>query len=106
MKKNIFITGGGGFIGSHLVERCVKLGHKVKVLSPYNIDNSWGWMDTFEKKIKNNVEVILGDVNDFNLIKKETKKIDIIFHLAALISIPYSYKSPKSYLDTNIIGNL
>jgi len=104
MKKNIFITGGGGFIGSHLVERCVKLGHKVKVLSPYNIDNSWGWMDTFEKKIKNNVEVILGDVNDFNLIKKETKKIDIIFHLAALISIPYSYKSPKSYLDTNIIG--
>jgi len=104
MKKNIFITGGGGFIGSHLVERCIKLGHKVKVLSPYNIDNSWGWMDTFEEKIKKNVEVILGDVNDFNLIKKETKKTDIIFHLAALISIPYSYKSPKSYLDTNIIG--
>ena len=104
MKKKIFITGGGGFIGSHLVERCVKLGHKVKILSPYNIDNSWGWMDTFDKRVKNNIEVILGDVNDFNLIKKETKKIDIIFHLAALISIPYSYKSPKSYLDTNIIG--
>tara|TARA_B100001057_G_scaffold175337_1_gene176011 strand:- start:59064 stop:60062 length:999 start_codon:yes stop_codon:yes gene_type:complete len=104
MKKNIFITGGGGFIGSHLVERCVKLGHKVKILSPYNIDNSWGWMDTFDKRVKKNIEVILGDVNDFNLIKKETKKIDIIFHLAALISIPYSYKSPKSYLDTNIIG--
>ena len=61
-------------------------------------------MDTFDKRVKNNIEVILGDVNDFNLIKKETKKIDIIFHLAALISIPYSYKSPKSYLDTNIIG--
>ena len=104
MKKKIFITGGGGFIGSHLVERCVKLGHKVKILSPYNIDNSWGWMDTFDKRVKNNIEVILGDVNDFNLIKKETKKIDIIFHLAALISIPYSYKSPKSYIDTNIIG--
>ena len=104
MKKKIFITGGGGFIGSHLVERCVKLGHKVKILSPYNIDNSWGWMDTFDKRVKNDIEVILGDVNDFNLIKKETKKIDIIFHLAALISIPYSYKSPKSYLDTNIIG--
>lgn len=104
MKKKIFITGGGGFIGSHLVERCVKLGHKVKILSPYNIDNSWGWMDMFDKRVKNNIEVILGDVNDFNLIKKETKKIDIIFHLAALISIPYSYKSPKSYLDTNIIG--
>ena len=104
MKKKIFITGGGGFIGSHLVERCVKLGHKVKILSPYNIDNSWGWMDTFDKRVKNDIEVILGDVNDFNLIKKETKKIDIIFHLAALISIPYSYKSPKSYIDTNIIG--
>ena len=82
----------------------MKLGHKVKILSPYNIDNSWGWMDMFDKRVKNNIEVILGDVNDFNLIKKETKKIDIIFHLAALISIPYSYKSPKSYLDTNIIG--
>tara|TARA_Y100000996_G_scaffold386051_1_gene343828 strand:+ start:98 stop:418 length:321 start_codon:yes stop_codon:yes gene_type:complete len=74
MKKNILITGGGGFIGSHLVERCVTLGHKVKVLSPYNIDSSWGWMDTFDKNIKDNIEVILGDVNDFNLIKKKNKK--------------------------------
>ncbi len=104
MKKNILITGGGGFIGSHLVERCVTLGHKVKVLSPYNIDSSWGWMDTFDKHTKDSIEVILGDVNDFNLIKKETKKTDIIFHLAALISIPYSYQSPKSYIDTNING--
>ena len=104
MKKNILITGGGGFIGSHLVERCVTLGHKVKVLSPYNIDSSWGWMDTFDKNIKDNIEVILGDVNDFNLIKKKTKKTDVIFHLAALISIPYSYQSPKSYIDTNING--
>ena len=106
MKKNILITGGAGFIGSHLVEKLVKLGYRVKTIVPYNIDNSWGWIDTFEKKIKNNIEVISGDICDQNLISKEMKKVDIVFHLAALISIPYSYKSPRSYLSTNVTGTL
>ena len=106
MKKKIFITGGAGFIGSHLVEKCIRLGYTVKTLIPYNVDNSCGWIDHFDKKIRDNVEVILGDVCDNNLFKKETKKFDVIFHLAALISIPYSYKSPKSYISTNINGTL
>ncbi len=106
MKKKVLVTGGGGFIGSHLVEKLVKKNYSVKTIVPYNIDNSWGWIDTFDKKIKKNVEVISGDVCDQNLISNQTKKIDIVFHLAALISIPYSYKSPRSYLSTNVTGTL
>ena len=104
--KKIFVTGGGGFIGSHLLEKLVKLGYDVKTLVPYNIDNSWGWIDTFEKNIKKNIKVISGDICDQNLIFKEMKKVDIVFHLAALISIPYSYKSPRSYISTNVVGTL
>ncbi|MAV82136.1 MAG: NAD-dependent dehydratase [Pelagibacteraceae bacterium] len=102
----IFVTGASGFIGSHLVEKLVNNGHKVKALVPYNIDNNWGWIDTFEKKIKKKIEIIQGDVSDQNLVLRETKNFEIIFHLAALISIPYSYKSPRSYITTNVIGTL
>ena len=103
----IFVTGvPSGFIGSHLVEKLVKNGHKVKALVPYNIDNNWGWIDSFENKIKKKIQIISGDVSDQNLILKETKNCEIIFHLAALISIPYSYKSPRSYITTNVIGTL
>jgi len=104
--KKIFVTGGGGFIGSHLLEKLVKLGYDVKTLVPYNIDNSWGWIDTFEKNIKKSLKVVSGDICDQNLISKEMKKIDVVFHLAALISIPYSYKSPRSYISTNVVGTL
>lgn len=106
MKKKILVTGGSGFIGSHLVEKLIKLGHQVKTIIPYNIDNSWGWIDSFDKNLKNNLNVITGDVCDTSLMLKETKKIDIVFHLAALISIPYSYKSPLSYINTNILGSI
>ena len=106
MKKKILVTGGGGFIGSHLIEKLIKLGHKVKTIIPYNIDNSWGWIDTFPDNIKKNIDVITGDVCDASLMLKETKKIDVVFHLAALISIPYSYKSPLSYINTNILGSI
>ena len=106
MKKNIFITGGGGFIGSHLVEKLVNVGHNVKTIVPYNIDNSWGWIDHLPNHIKKNLEVISGDICDPNLILKESKRIEIFFHLAALISIPYSYKSPQSYISTNVNGTL
>ncbi len=102
----IFVTGASGFIGSHLVEKLVLKGHKVKALVPYNIDNSWGWIDTFNTKVKNKLVVVSGDITDQDLILKETRNCDIIFHLAALISIPYSYKSPRSYMSTNIIGTL
>ena len=104
--KNILITGGAGFIGSHLVERLVLQGYSVKTIVPYNINNSWGWIDSFSSEIRKNVEVVSGDICDQNFILDETKKIDIIFHLAALISIPYSYKSPQSYVSTNISGTL
>jgi len=106
MKKKILVTGGAGFIGSHLVEKLVLQGYSVKTIVPYNINNSWGWIDSFSSEIKKNVEVVSGDICDQNLIMDETKKIDIIFHLAALISIPYSYKSPQSYVSTNISGTL
>lgn len=106
MRKKILVTGGGGFIGSHLVEKLVVLGYSVKTIVPYNINNSWGWIDSFSKEIKKNVEVVSGDICDQNFILEESKKVDIIFHLAALISIPYSYKSPKSYVSTNVTGTL
>ena len=102
----IFVTGASGFIGSHLVEKLVIKGHKVKALVPYNVENTWGWIDSFDLKIKKKIDVILGDITDQDLILKETKGCDIIFHLAALISIPYSYKSPRTYMSTNIIGTL
>ena len=104
--KNIFITVGAGFIGSHLVEALVKSGHKVKTLVRYNKENSIGWLSNANKDIKNEVEILFGDINDPFLIEKNTKKIDIIYNLAALISIPYSYESPSEYVRTNINGTL
>jgi len=104
--KKIFVTGGSGFIGSHLIEYLVKKGHHVKTIVPYNIENSWGWIDTFDKNIIKNIEVISGDICDQNIILKTVKNIEILFHLAALISIPYSYISPRSYISTNVLGTL
>tara|TARA_Y100000741_G_C18257695_1_gene559584 strand:- start:1577 stop:2575 length:999 start_codon:yes stop_codon:yes gene_type:complete len=104
--KKILVTGGAGFIGSHLVEKLVLSGYSVKTIVPYNINNSWGWIDSFPEDIKKSVEVVAGDICDQNFILEESKKIDIIFHLAALISIPYSYKSPQSYVSTNVSGTL
>jgi len=104
--KKIFVTGGSGFIGSHLIEYLVKKGHRVKTIVPYNIENSWGWIDTFDKNIIKNIEVISGDICDQNIILKTVKNVEVLFHLAALISIPYSYISPRSYISTNILGTL
>ncbi len=101
---NIFVTGACGFIGSHLVERLVKDNHNVKALAFYNPRGSNGWLDHIEKNIYKNIEIIQGDIRDYNFLEKNFNKIDIVFHLAALIAIPYSYYSPKSYIDTNITG--
>ena len=106
MSKKILITGAAGFIGSHLVEKLFKDGYNLKILVPYNTDNSWGWIDSLDEEIKNNIEIISGDVCDQDLVRKITKDVNIIFHLAALISIPYSYVSPRSYITTNVIGTL
>ncbi len=104
--KKIFVTGGGGFIGSHLVEKLLKQNYKVKVLVEYEMNNRWGWVDTFNKDYKNKLEVVIGDIRDFNLVLNATKDVDTIYHLAALISIPYSYKASESYIETNVKGTL
>ena len=102
--KNVLITGADGFIGSHLAELLVVRGYQVKALSQYNSFNNWGWLEDIN--CKNKVEVITGDIRDPHYCNHITKDIDIIFHLAALIAIPYSYVAPESYVDTNIKGTL
>lgn len=102
--KKILVTGADGFIGSHLTEMLAKEGAYVKALCQYNSFNSWGWIEDI-KSLKN-IEVTSGDVRDPHFCKHITKDIDIVFHLAALIAIPYSYIAPDSYVDTNIKGTL
>ena len=102
--KTILITGADGFIGSHLTEMLVAKGYKVKALSQYNSFNNWGWLE--DTNCKNQIEVFTGDIRDPHYCKYITKGADIIFHLAALIAIPYSYVAPDSYVDTNIKGTL
>jgi NAD dependent epimerase/dehydratase len=102
--KKILVTGADGFIGSHLTEMLVKQGAKVKALSYYNSFNYWGWLEVID--CLNDIEVISGDVRDPHYCKEITKDIDVLFHLAALIAIPYSYVAPDSYVDTNIKGTL
>lgn len=100
----ILVTGADGFIGSHLTEMLVKQGHQVKALSQYNSFNHWGWLE--EVDCLDQIEVLSGDVRDPHYCKHITKGIEIIYHLAALIAIPYSYVAPDSYVDTNIKGTL
>ena len=104
MSKKIFITGSEGFIGSHLLESLVKKDYKVKALCLYNSFNSWGWSDTVDKKILKDVEIVTGDIRDKDFIIKNTKKIDTVINLAALIAIPYSYEATESFIQTNVVG--
>ncbi len=104
--KKIFVTGADGFIGSHLVELLVEEGFDVTALCIYNSSGSWGWLDNISPVIKNEIKVILGDVRDPLCVKQAMKGCDTVFHLAALIAIPYSYEAPASYIDTNIHGTL
>ncbi|MGE4294599.1 MAG: NAD-dependent 4,6-dehydratase LegB [Campylobacterales bacterium] len=104
MPKTILITGADGFIGSHLTEMLVAQGHKVKALSQYNSFNYWGWLE--DVNCLDKIEVLTGDVRDPHYCKHITKDVDIIYHLAALIAIPYSYVAPDSYVDTNMKGTL
>ncbi|QZY54300.1 NAD-dependent 4,6-dehydratase LegB [Crassaminicella profunda] len=102
--KKVFVTGAEGFIGSHLTERLVELGAEVTALVQYNSFNNWGWIDTFDERIKKSVKVVTGDVREYDGMKRMIKGQDVVFHLAALIAIPYSYLSPMAYVKTNVEG--
>lgn len=102
--KRVLVTGAGGFIGSHLTERLVELGASVRALVHYNSLGSWGWLDT--SPLKSQVEVVSGDIADRGSVQHAMQDREIVFHLAALIAIPYSYVAPISYVNTNIIGTL
>ena len=102
--QTVLITGAGGFIGSHLTEQCVALGARTRALVHYNSANSWGWLDA--SPLKDDVEVILGDVRDTESLRHAIRGVDIVYHLAALIAIPYSYQAPRSYIQTNVEGTL
>ena len=104
--KKVLVTGADGFIGSHLVEELIARGESVKAFCYYNSFNSWGWLDSLPKEILNEIEIFTGDVRDPNGVKTAMKDCSSVYHLAALIAIPYSYHSPDSYIDTNIKGTL
>ncbi len=104
--KKILVTGADGFIGSHLVERLLEEGCDVKAFCYYNSFNSWGWLDTLPAEKLKNITIFTGDVRDPNGVLTAMKGCDVVFHLAALIAIPFSYHSPYSYIDTNVKGTL
>jgi NAD dependent epimerase/dehydratase len=104
MGKNVLVTGADGFIGSHLVEFLVHQGCQVTALCYYNSFSSWGWLD--HSAVRDEIRVVLGDVRDPQQMMDITKGMDMVFHLAALIAIPYSYHAPSSYVDTNVTGTL
>lgn len=102
----ILVTGADGFIGSHLTEELIKKGYQIRAFVYYNSFNMWGWLDTLPAEIMKNVEVFPGDIRDPNGVEEAMKDVDAVFHLAALIAIPFSYYSPDTYVDTNIKGTL
>lgn len=104
--KRVLVTGADGFIGSHLTECLLKKGYEVKAFAYYNSFNTWGWLDTLPKDKLKEIEVFTGDIRDPNGVREAMKDVDSVFHLAALIAIPFSYHSPDSYVDTNIKGTL
>ena len=104
--KKVLVTGADGFIGSHLTEALLEKGYDVKAFTFYNSFNTWGWLDTLPEQKRKEIEVFSGDVRDPNGVREAMRDVDMVFHLAALIAIPFSYHSPDSYVDTNIKGTL
>ena len=104
--KKVLVTGADGFIGSHLVEALLSEGCEVTAFVYYNSFSSWGWLDTFEKEKLDQIKIFSGDIRDPNGVRTAIKGMDVVFHLAALISIPFSYHSPDNYVDTNVKGTL
>lgn len=104
--SKIFVTGADGFIGSHLVELLVSEGYDVRAMVAYNSLGSWGWLDTVSADVIKEIDVFDGDIRDRNCVREGVQGCNVVLHLAALISIPYSYKSPMSYVDTNLVGTM
>ncbi len=104
--SKILVTGADGFIGSHLVEALVSAGHQVRAFCLYNSNGNWGWLDSLPTDIKVELDIVLGDIRDPLCVREAMRGCDQVFHLAALIAIPYSYVAPSSYVDTNINGTL
>ena len=102
----VAITGADGFIGSHLVENLVARGHRVRAMAQYNSLGTWGWLDTLGPDVMAEVEVVAGDVTDGDTVRELITGAGTVYHLAALIAIPYSYRAPRSYVNTNVIGTL
>ncbi|HIW80361.1 MAG TPA: NAD-dependent 4,6-dehydratase LegB [Candidatus Acetatifactor stercoripullorum] len=106
MSKKVLVTGADGFIGSHLTESLLEKGYDVRAFTYYNSFNTWGWLDTLPKEKLSQIEIFSGDIRDPNGVRTSMKGMDMVFHLAALIAIPFSYHSPDSYVDTNVKGTL
>src|SRR5919112_391689 len=104
--KTVLVTGADGFIGSHLVERLVREGAKVRAFCLYNSQGSWGWLDSAPAEVRGAIEPALGDIRDARFVRESMRDIEVVFHLAALIAIPYSYVAPESFVDTNVRGTL
>ena len=102
--KRVLVTGAGGFIGSHLTERLVELVASTRALVHYNALGTWGWLD--QSPVRGNVEVVAGDICDRDSVRQAMQGVEVVFHLAALIGIPYSYHAPVSYVRTNVEGTL
>lgn len=106
MAKTVLVTGADGFIGSHLTEMLLEKGYDVKAFTFYNSFNNWGWLDTLPEDKLSEINIFSGDIRDPNGVREAMRGVDMVFHLAALIAIPFSYHSPDSYVDTNIKGTL
>jgi UDP-glucose 4-epimerase len=104
--KKVLVTGADGFIGSHLAETLVRAGASVRAFCLYNSQGSWGWLDTVSEDIQRELDVRLGDIRDRSLVTEAVRGTEIVFHLAALIAIPYSYAAPQSFIETNVLGTL
>lgn len=102
--RRVLVTGAGGFVGSHLTERLVELGADVRAFVEYSSLGSWGWLD--ESPLRDDLNAVPGDVRDADSVRRAATGVDVIFHLAALIAIPYSYEAPYSYVETNVVGTL
>ncbi|HEY6796316.1 MAG TPA: SDR family NAD(P)-dependent oxidoreductase, partial [Kineosporiaceae bacterium] len=102
----VAVTGADGFIGSHLVETLVERGFRVRAMALYNSFGSYGWLDTLPRDVMDNVEVVLGDVRDPGCVQPFVEGVSTVYHLAALIAIPYSYTAPRSYVETNVLGTM
>jgi NDP-hexose 4,6-dehydratase len=106
MDKLVAVTGADGFIGSHLVEHLVERGHRVRALAQYNSFGTWGWLDSLDAGVLDQVDVVPGDVRDPACVLELVHDAEVVYHLAALIAIPYSYSAPRSYVETNVLGTL